>query len=168
MPRQRHWEINCALSCSVISDSLQPHELAHQTPLYMGFSRQEYWSGLPFLSLGDLPHPGIELPPPPPPVFCTYSITAKFFTPTLPEELGNHGAVLKGLWHCQQSLKQQAWLSEEADGHGSYTMWCQVSLAPSTLVIISKLWEQISRDECCCSQWGQFPLAIVTAQTCHL
>ena len=26
----------------------------------MGFSRQEYWSGLPFLSLGDLPDPGIE------------------------------------------------------------------------------------------------------------
>ena len=27
----------------------------------MGFSRQEYWSGLPFPSPGDLPHPGIEL-----------------------------------------------------------------------------------------------------------
>jgi len=27
----------------------------------MGFPRQEYWSGLPFLSLGDLPHSGIEL-----------------------------------------------------------------------------------------------------------
>ena len=31
-----------------------------QTPLSMGFSRQEYWSGLPFPSPGDLPHPGIE------------------------------------------------------------------------------------------------------------
>ena len=30
------------------------------TPLFMGFSRQEYWSGLPFPSLGDLPDPGIE------------------------------------------------------------------------------------------------------------
>jgi len=29
--------------------------------LSMGFSRQEYWSGLPFLSTGDLPNPGIEL-----------------------------------------------------------------------------------------------------------
>ena len=28
--------------------------------LSMGFSREEYWSGLPFLSLGDLPDPGIE------------------------------------------------------------------------------------------------------------
>ena len=34
--------------------------VAHQAPLSMGFSRQEYWSGLPFPSPGDLPHPGIE------------------------------------------------------------------------------------------------------------
>ena len=33
---------------------------ARQAPLSMGFSRQEYWSGLPFPSLGDLPNPGIE------------------------------------------------------------------------------------------------------------
>ena len=35
--------------------------LAHQAPLSIGFSRQEYWSGLPWLSLGDLPNPEIEL-----------------------------------------------------------------------------------------------------------
>ena len=34
--------------------------VAHQAPLSMGFSRQEYWSGLPFPSLGDLPKPGIK------------------------------------------------------------------------------------------------------------
>ena len=34
--------------------------VAHQAPLSMGFSRQEYWSGLPFPSPGDLPNPGIE------------------------------------------------------------------------------------------------------------
>ena len=33
---------------------------AHQAPQSMGFSRQEYWSGLPFPSPGDLPDPGIE------------------------------------------------------------------------------------------------------------
>ena len=32
----------------------------HQAPPSMEFSRQEYWSGLPFPSQGDLPHPGIE------------------------------------------------------------------------------------------------------------
>ena len=34
--------------------------VAHQGPLSMGFSRQEYWSDLLFPSLGDLPDPGIE------------------------------------------------------------------------------------------------------------
>ena len=35
--------------------------VAHQAPQFMGISRQEYWSGLPFPSPGDLPDPGIEL-----------------------------------------------------------------------------------------------------------
>ena len=34
--------------------------VAHQVPLSMGFSRQEYWSRLPFPTLGDLPKPGIK------------------------------------------------------------------------------------------------------------
>ena len=37
-----------------------PWTIACQAPLSMGFSRQEYWSGLPFPSLGDLPNLGIE------------------------------------------------------------------------------------------------------------
>ena len=37
-----------------------PWTAARQAPLSMGFSRQEYWSGLPFPSPGDLPDPGIE------------------------------------------------------------------------------------------------------------
>ena len=44
-----------------MSDSfVTPWTVAHQTPLSMGFPRQEYWSGLPFPSSGDLPDPGIE------------------------------------------------------------------------------------------------------------
>ena len=39
---------------------MNPWTVAHQAPLSMGFSRQEYWSGLPFPSPGDLPDPGIE------------------------------------------------------------------------------------------------------------
>ena len=38
----------------VMSDSLRPHRLTHQAPLSMRFSRQEYWSGLPF------PTPGLS------------------------------------------------------------------------------------------------------------
>ena len=37
-----------------------PWTVANQVPLSMGFSRQEYWSGLPFPSPGGLPDPGIE------------------------------------------------------------------------------------------------------------
>ena len=38
-----------------------PWTVAHQSPLSMAFSRQEYWSGLPFPSPEDLPNPGIKL-----------------------------------------------------------------------------------------------------------
>ena len=37
-----------------------PWTVAYQAPPSMGFSRQGYWSGLPFPSPGDLPNPGIE------------------------------------------------------------------------------------------------------------
>jgi len=39
---------------------LTPWTVAHRVPKSMEFSRQEYWSGLPFSTPGDLPHPGIE------------------------------------------------------------------------------------------------------------
>ena len=38
-----------------------PWTVAHQAPLSMGFSRQEYWTGLPYPSPGSLPNPGTEL-----------------------------------------------------------------------------------------------------------
>ena len=41
-------------------DSATSWTVAHQASLSMGFSRQEYWSGSPFPSLGGLPNPGIE------------------------------------------------------------------------------------------------------------
>ena len=50
----------CMLGHSVMSDSVTPQTIAHQASLSRGFSRQEYWSGLPFPSPGDLPDPGIE------------------------------------------------------------------------------------------------------------
>ena len=37
-----------------------PWAIAHQAPLSLGFSRQEYWSGLPFPSPGDLPDSRVE------------------------------------------------------------------------------------------------------------
>ena len=46
------------LSC--VQLFVTPWTVAYQAPLSMGFSRQVYWSGLPFPSPGDLPNPGIE------------------------------------------------------------------------------------------------------------
>ena len=48
--------------------------LAHQAPLSMGFSRQEYWSGLPCLPPGGLPDPGIE-----PASFTSLALAGRFF-----------------------------------------------------------------------------------------
>ena len=47
-------------SLSHVRPCVTPWTVALQTPLCMGFSRQEYWSGLPFPSPGDLPNPGME------------------------------------------------------------------------------------------------------------
>ena len=53
--------VQCLLSCfSCVRLFVTPWTLAHQAPLSMEFSRQEYWSGLPHPSPGDLPHTGIE------------------------------------------------------------------------------------------------------------
>ena len=47
-------------SLSRVQLFVTPWTVAYQAPLSMEFSRQEYWSGLPFPSPGDLPNPGIE------------------------------------------------------------------------------------------------------------
>ena len=64
--------------------------IAYEAPPSMGFSRQEYWSGSPFPSPGDLPNPGIEpgspalqadaLPSEPPgkPLLCDHTIIFSF------------------------------------------------------------------------------------------
>ena len=60
---------------SVVSYSFAtPWTAASQAPLFMGFPRQEYWSGLPFPSLRDLPNPGIETASPNSPAFQADSL----------------------------------------------------------------------------------------------
>ena len=52
----------CVLSClSHVWCFATPWTVAHQAPLSMGFSRQEYWSGLPYPPPGGFPNPGIKL-----------------------------------------------------------------------------------------------------------
>ena len=70
----------------VMSDSLWPYgPLAHQAPLSMGFSRQEYWSRLPFPSPGDLPNPGIK------PTFL--ALAGRFFTTEFSGKVKGEGEV---------------------------------------------------------------------------
>ena len=65
---QRDLSYNLFISVSEVVQSCpalcNPWTVAHQAPPSMGFSRQEYWSGLPFPSPGDLPNPGIKPRPP--------------------------------------------------------------------------------------------------------
>ena len=63
-----------------------PWTVARQTPLFMGFSWQEYWSGLPFLPPGDLPKPGIK-----PASLMSPALAGGFFTTEPPGEPHNGG-----------------------------------------------------------------------------
>ena len=70
-----------AKSCPTLATS---GSVAHQSPLSMGFPRQEYWSVLPFPSPGDLPDPGIK---PMSPVLQTVSgIAGGLFTAEPPRK----------------------------------------------------------------------------------
>ena len=69
----------CMLSHPVMSNSETPWTAAHQTPLSMGFSRQEYWSGLPLPTPGDLPNPGIK-----PMTLASPELAGGFFTTVPP------------------------------------------------------------------------------------
>ena len=55
-------QVKVLISCVPLSATLWT--VAHQAPLSVEFPKQEYWSGLPFLSAGDLPYPEIELESP--------------------------------------------------------------------------------------------------------
>ena len=55
-----HLRLSLKVKVKLLSH-VTPWTVAYQAPPSMGFSRQEYWSGLPFPSPGDLPDPGIEL-----------------------------------------------------------------------------------------------------------
>ena len=69
----------CVCACALsLSNSETPWTVACQAPLSMEFSRQEYWSGLPFPSPGDLSNPGIK-----PTSFVSLALADRFFT-TLP------------------------------------------------------------------------------------
>ena len=65
----------CAQLLQVVSNSVTPWIIAHQAPLSMGLSRQQYRSGLPCPPPGDLPNPGIE-----PTALTSPVLAGEFFT----------------------------------------------------------------------------------------
>ena len=71
----------CTLSLSGVLFFVAPWTVACQAPLSMKFSRQEYWSSLPFPTPGNLLDPGVE---PTSPVSST--LTGRFFTTASPDD----------------------------------------------------------------------------------
>ena len=71
-----------------------PRTVAHQAPLSMEFSRQEYWSGFPCPPPGDLPDPGIE-----PESLMSPALASGFFTPSAIWEAPNQLIVDKKNYH---------------------------------------------------------------------
>ena len=65
----------CCLVAKLCLTHVSPWTVARQVPLPMGFSRQEYWSGLPFPPPVYLPDPGIE-----PVSVASHALTGGFFT----------------------------------------------------------------------------------------
>ena len=90
-----------SVSGSVMSNSLRPHRLwPTQAPWSMRFSRQEYWSGLPYLSPGDLPNPRHEPGSP--------ALQADFLLSEQPRKPCdklceiNHNGVINNDFHCKK------------------------------------------------------------------
>ena len=83
------------VSHSVVSDAATPWTVAHQAPLFMEFSREEYWSGLPFSPPGDFTDPGIEPTSP--------SLAGEFFTTAPPGKPYIITCMLKYI-ECKQAV----------------------------------------------------------------
>ena len=108
-----------------MSDSVWPHG---QTPLSMGFSRQEYWSGLPCPRPGDLPDPGIELASLASPV-----LTGGFFTTSTTWEAPPYGCVLVAqscptLWNPMDCSLPGSSVHGKDTGVGCYFLFQRIFL----------------------------------------
>ena len=68
-------------ACSIVFNSAIPWTVTPPVPLSMGFSRQEFWSGLPYSPPGDLPNPGTE-----PTSLTSPALAGVFFTAEPPEK----------------------------------------------------------------------------------
>ena len=122
-------------SCPTLCD---PWTVAFQAPLSMGFSRQEYWSGLPCPPPGDLPNPGIE---PRSPALQADSLPAE--PPGKPKNTGMGGL----------SVLQRIFLTQESNQGLLYCRWILYQLtsqaSPYFLITpsicVSKIVDSVNR-----------------------
>ena len=112
--------INCLLSCfSCLGLFAALWTVAHQAPLCMGFSRQEYWSGLSCPPPGDLPNPGIELPSLMPP-----ALAGRFFTTS---------TTVFSSYYCWNYSCAALWFNElECLLVYTETCWCKATILMAT------------------------------------
>ena len=114
----RKWKVK-SLSC--VRLFVTPWTVAHQAPPSMGFSRQEYWSGLPFPSPGDLPDPGIE---PGSPTLQADALPSELLGNRLisnNKQLVNNLPALQETW--VRSLSQEDPLEKRMATHSSILAW---------------------------------------------
>ena len=76
-------QIECVCVLSQVQLFMTPWTVAHQAPLFMGFLRQEYWSGLSITPPGELPNPGVK-----PTSLAPPALAGRFFTTVPPGKTG--------------------------------------------------------------------------------
>ena len=95
----KHFLNMCMCSVAKLCPTLcDPMTVACQAPLSMGFSKQEYWSRLPFPFPGDLPDPRTEPTSPVSPALVGRFLTTE--SPGKPKKLITYCLRLKGSWEC--------------------------------------------------------------------
>ena len=116
--------------------------IAHQAPLSMGFSRQEYWSGLPFPSPGDLPNPGIE------PWSPALQADALSSEPPGKPGLINHLGEAVGRLVLTLGMCSPFQIFEHSNSNTQWTLVSQISfLNKSSYNLFFKGWDQASTKE---------------------
>ena len=115
----------CVLSCSShIQLFATPWTIACQAPLSMGFSRQEYWSGLPCLPSGDLPGPWTE-----PVSLMSPALVGGFFTTSTTWEVGHGLKCHLEIQICLQMDLKSGMATPVSANHVNYLHPCGVVVA---------------------------------------
>ena len=132
----------CVLSLNHVSLFETTWSIAQQAPLFMGFPRQDNWSGLPFSPPEDLPYPGIEPRAPASP-----ALTGRFFTTEPPEKpnissrVQNESQSCFIYWKFMPFSKWHFLLVWQGVGWGGSWDWTQLKCCVNIQLSKKKAWE---------------------------